>query len=69
MMEEQNVLSLLAVSKRSTPIAEQSSYCSGVKPCGTSLAFSFILPKSSDKILWLYVLLIFTSSDNIWMVN
>ena len=67
-MEEQNVLSLLAVSKRSAQIAEQSSFCSGVKLCGTSLAFSFILPESSNKIVWQAVSLMFTSSDNIWTV-
>jgi hypothetical protein len=67
MMEEQNVLSLLAVSKSSAHIAEQS-FCSGVELCGTSLAFSFILQKSSDKILWQAMLLMFTSSDKIWTV-
>jgi hypothetical protein len=67
-MEEQNVLSLLAVFKRSAQIAGQSYFCSAVKLYGTSLAFSFILPESSDKIVWQAVLLMFTSSDNIWTV-
>ena len=45
------MLFLLAVSIRSAQIAEQSSFWSGVTLCGTSLAFSFILPESSDKVV------------------
>jgi hypothetical protein len=69
MMEEHHVSSLLAVYTRSAQIVEQSSSCSQwVRLCGMSPAFSFLLPRSSCKILWQAVLLICSFSDNIWMV-
>jgi len=66
MMEEHHVSSLLAVYTRSAQIVEQSSSCSQwVRLCGMSPAFSFLLPRSSCKILWQAVLLMYRSSENI----
>lgn len=60
-MEGQNVLSFLAVSKRSTKIAEWSSFCSRPRLHSMSLACRVLLPRPSSSISWQAVLLMFSS--------
>ena len=57
---------ILAYSfQSSAQIPERTGYCSSFRLRVTSLAFSFLLPRSSNKISWQAFLLMLSSSDNI----